>query len=111
MLESLLERWGENGSLAAGALVIGIAFGFLAQRSRFWLRSAVIEFARNQRGGTLTVWLFAFASATIGTQALAWAGEFDAGMILARAWSSHLLDQQPTGLLDQSMPGAAFGTR
>jgi len=78
MLESLLERWGESGSLAAGALLIGIAFGFLAQRSRFCLRSAVIEFARNQSGGKLTVWLFAFASAVIGTQALAWAGWFDA---------------------------------
>ena len=78
-MEFLVERWGENGSLAAGALTIGMAFGFLAQRSRFCMRSAVIEFARNHTGGKLTVWLFAFGAALVGTQALAWAGWFDAG--------------------------------
>ena len=45
-------------------------FGFFAQRSRFCLRSAVIEFARGQPGGKLTVWLFAFAIAVLVTQAL-----------------------------------------
>jgi hypothetical protein len=73
MLESLVEKLGENGSLALGALLIGVAFGFMAQRSRFCLRSAVIEFARNHMGGKLTVWLFAFATAVGATQALAWA--------------------------------------
>jgi uncharacterized protein len=132
MLESLLERWGESGSLAAGALVIGIAFGFLAQRSRFCLRSAVIEFARNQGGGKLTVWLFAFASAVIGTQALAWLGWFDAGnarqiaargslsgaaiggalfgagMILARGCSSRLLVLAAQGNLRSLLSGLIF---
>jgi uncharacterized membrane protein YedE/YeeE len=132
MLESLLERWGESGSLAAGALLIGIAFGFLAQRSRFCLRSAVIEFARNQSGGKLTVWLFAFASAVIGTQALAWAGWFDAanarqiasrgslsgaaiggalfgvGMILARGCSSRLLVLAAQGNLRSLLSGLIF---
>jgi hypothetical protein len=40
----------------------------------FCLRSAVIEFARNLVGGKLTVWLFAFATAVVATQALALAG-------------------------------------
>ena len=55
-LDLLLERWGEDGVLAGGALLIGMVFGFMAQRSRFCLRSAVIEFARNLLGGRLTVW-------------------------------------------------------
>ena len=54
MLQALVDTLGENGSLAAGALGIGMAFGFLAQRSRFCLRSAVIEFARNVTVATLT---------------------------------------------------------
>jgi uncharacterized protein len=131
-MESLLERWGENSSLAAGALLIGIAFGFLAQRSRFCLRSAVIEFARNQSGGKLTVWLFAFAAAVVGTQALAWAGWFDAGnarqiatrgslsgaaiggalfgigMILARGCSSRLLVLAAQGNLRSLLSGLIF---
>ena len=78
-METLIQILGENGTLAAGALVIGIAFGFLAQRSRFCMRSAVIEFSRNHTGGKLTVWLFAFGAAVAGTQALAWAGWIDVG--------------------------------
>ena len=79
LLDSLVERLGENGTLATGSLLLGVVFGFMAQRSRFCLRSAVIEFARNQMGGKLTVWLFAFATAVGVTQALAWVGWFDAG--------------------------------
>ena len=131
-MEWWIERWGENGGLAAGALIIGMAFGFLAQRSRFCLRSAVIEFARNQGGGKLTVWLFAFAAAIVGTQALAWAGWFDAanarqiatrgslsgaaiggalfgtGMILARGCSSRLLVLAAQGNLRSLLSGLIF---
>jgi len=39
-LEALMERLGEPGTLALGALFIGMTFGFMAQRSRFCLRSA-----------------------------------------------------------------------
>ena len=70
VLESLIERIGEPAVLVGAGLVIGIAFGFFAQRSRFCLRSAVIEFARRHQGGKLTVWLFAFATAVVATQAL-----------------------------------------
>ena len=44
MLSWLAEHAGEGRTLAAGGLFIGILFGFFAQRSRFFLRSAVIEF-------------------------------------------------------------------
>jgi uncharacterized membrane protein YedE/YeeE len=131
-LESIVERLGENGSLATGAVLIGVVFGFMAQRSRFCLRSAVIEFARNQAGGKLTVWLFAFATAVGCTQALAWFGWFDAsnarqiaargslsgaaiggalfgvGMILARGCSSRLLVVAAQGNLRSLVSGLVF---
>ena len=132
VMEFLVETLGENGALAAGALCIGVGFGFLAQRSRFCLRSAVIEFARNHAGGKLTVWLFAFAAAVVATQALAWAGWFDAssarqiatrgslsgagvggalfgvGMILARGCSSRLLVLAAQGNLRSLLSGLIF---
>ncbi len=131
-LEPVVERLGENGTLAGGAVLIGMVFGFMAQRSRFCLRSAVIEFARNQMGGKLTVWLFAFATAVGVTQALAWAGWFDAsnarqiaargslsgaavggalfgvGMVLARGCSSRLLVLAAQGNLRSLLSGLIF---
>lgn len=133
-LEVLTESLGESRALAAGALVIGMGFGFMAQRSRFCLRSAVIEFARNHNhlGGKLTVWLFAFATALGVTQALAWGGWFDAsgarqiaargslsgaaiggalfgvGMILARGCSSRLLVLAAQGNLRSVLSGLIF---
>ena len=130
--QRLIDRLGEPGTLAATGLVIGISFGFLAQRSRFCLRSAVIEFSRNLVGGKLTVWLFAFAAAVIGTQALALLGAFDAsdarqiaargsvsgaaiggalfgvGMILARGCSSRLLVLAAQGNLRSLISGLVF---
>jgi len=132
VLESIVERLGENGTLATGALLIGVVFGFMAQRSRFCLRSAVIEFARNHMGGKLTVWLFAFATAVGCTQALAGLGLFDAsnarqiaargsmsgaaiggalfgiGMILARGCSSRLLVLAAQGNLRSLLSGLIF---
>lgn len=132
MLTSLLERWGEPAVLAAGGLLIGFFFGFFAQRSRFCLRSAVIEFARNLTGGKLTVWLFAFGSAVLATQLLAWTGLFDAssarqiaargslsgalvggalfgaGMVLARGCSSRLLVLAAQGNLRSVLSGLVF---
>ena len=131
-LEPLIERIGENWTLAAAGLTIGLAFGFLAQRSRFCLRSAVIEFSRNVTGGKLTVWLFAFATAVLATQWLVLAGAFDArdarqiaargslsgaavggalfgmGMILARGCSSRLLVLAAQGNLRSVISGLVF---
>jgi uncharacterized membrane protein YedE/YeeE len=130
--QTAIDTLGEPGTLAATGLFIGTAFGFLAQRSRFCLRSAVIEFSRNLVGGKLTVWLFAFAAAVIGTQALALAGAFDAsqarqiaargslsgaaiggalfgmGMILARGCSSRLLVLAAQGNLRSVISGLVF---
>ena len=131
-MQALIDRLGEPWALAAAGLLIGLAFGFFAQRSRFCLRSAVIEFSRNLVGGKLTVWLFAFATAVVATQALALAGWFDAsqarqiatrgslsgaavggalfgmGMILARGCSSRLLVLAAQGNLRSVMSGLVF---
>jgi uncharacterized membrane protein YedE/YeeE len=132
LVEPIVERLGENTALSILGLVVGIAFGFLAQRSRFCLRSAVIEFARNLTGGKLTVWLFAFSAATLATQTLSSMGMFDAndarqiatrgslsgaaiggglfgaGMILARGCSSRLLVLASQGNLRSLMSGLVF---
>ncbi len=132
MLATLLETLGEGRTLALGGLLIGVGFGFFAQRSRFCLRSAVIEFARRVPGGKLTVWLFAFATAVTATQALVLAGAFSAtdarqiaargslsgalvggalfgvGMILARGCSSRLLVLAAQGNLRSVMSGLVF---
>ena len=132
LLERYVESLGEGHALAVTGLVVGTFFGFLAQRSRFCLRSAVIEFSRNHGGGKLTVWLFAFATAVLATQALAQGGWFDAsvsrqiaargslsgaivggvlfgvGMILARGCSSRLLVLAAQGNLGSVMSGLVF---
>ena len=43
-LTRAIEGIGEGSVLAWGGLAIGAAFGFAAQRSRFCLRAAAIEF-------------------------------------------------------------------
>jgi uncharacterized membrane protein YedE/YeeE len=132
VIESLIEQTGEDWTLALTGILIGLAFGFFAQRSRFCLRSAVIEFSRNLTGGKLTVWLFAFATAILATQGLAWIGAFDAGtarqiatrgslsgaavggalfgmgMILARGCSSRLLVLAAQGNLRSVISGLVF---
>jgi uncharacterized membrane protein YedE/YeeE len=132
-LESAIDALGEGGTLALGAGVLGLLFGACTQRSRFCLRSAVVEFAHNHRaGGRLTVWLFAFATAVGATQALALAGLFDAGnarqiaargslsgaaiggalfgigMILARGCASRMLVLAAQGNLRALMSGLIF---
>jgi uncharacterized membrane protein YedE/YeeE len=132
LLQTLIDRLGEPWALALAGLLIGLAFGFFAQRSRFCLRSAVIEFSRNLVGGKLTVWLFAFSTAVVATQVLALVGAFDAsqarqiaargslsgaaiggalfgmGMILARGCSSRLLVLAAQGNLRSVMSGLVF---
>lgn len=130
--EGLIETLGENHFLALGGLVIGLAFGVLAQRSRFCLRSAVIETFHGQFSTKLAVWLFAFSGAIILTQAfilgdaldvsaarqlanrgtlsgaLIGGALFGTGMILARGCSSRLLILAGTGNLRSLLSGLVF---
>lgn len=131
-LDQLIERLGEMWTITAVGAVIGVLFGFFAQRSRFCLRSAIIEFARNTRDGKLSVWLFAFAAAVTLTQAfilLGWldvqearqlasrgslsgaaigGAMFGIGMILARGCSSRLLVLAAQGNLRALLSGLVF---
>ncbi|MFU2486344.1 YeeE/YedE family protein [Thauera sp. WH-1] len=128
----LIEWLGEDRSLALGGLFIGGLFGFLAQRSRFCLRAAVVEVARGELGPKLAVWLLAFSSAIILTQGLILAGLFDTanvrqlasqgslsgaaiggllfgiGMVLARGCSSRLLVLAANGNLRALLSGLIF---
>jgi len=56
---------------------VGCLFGFFAQRSRFCLRAAVIEFWHRQFGEKLSVWLLTFATAVIAIQSLIVVGALD----------------------------------
>ena len=131
-LESATAAFGERGGTALAGALIGLLFGFFAHRSRFCLRSAVIEFARNTREGRLTVWLFTFSTAVLLTQgfivagwldvgdarALAMRGSlsgavlggalFGVGMILARGCSSRLLVLAAQGNLRALLSGLVF---
>lgn len=78
----LVERLGETPTAALFGLLTGVTFGVAAQRSRFCLRAATVEFARGQMGDRVAVWLLTFSTALVWVQA------------------AHLL-----GLLRRRMPG------
>jgi uncharacterized membrane protein YedE/YeeE len=131
-LSALLEQHGEGTVLAAGGLALGLMFGFFAQRSKFCLRAAVIEFWHGQFGEKLPVWLMAFSSAVVAVQVLILAGALDVstsrqmantgslsgalvggllfgvGMVLTRGCASRLLVLSATGNLRALLSGLIF---
>jgi len=131
-LTALLEQYGESTTLASGGLLIGLLFGFFAQRSRFCLRSAVIEFWHRTFGEKIAVWLLAFSSAVVAVQLLilmhgldvstarqlssrgslsgAFIGGliFGCGMIMTRGCASRLLVLSANGNLRALLSGLIF---
>ena len=131
-LATLVEQHGASVVLAAGALVIGLVFGFAAQRSRFCARAAAIETADGQLGDRFCVWFLAFASALVAVQVLVLSGGLDRaatrfigqpgsisgaviggllfgiGMILTRGCASRLLILSATGNLRALLSGLVF---
>jgi len=131
-LASILEQYGESTVLSLGGLLIGVLFGFFAQRSKFCLRAAVIEFWHQKFGEKLSVWLLAFSSAVIGVQWLILSGGLDvsaarqmatrgslsgaligglmfgAGMIMTRGCASRLLILSANGNLRALLSGLIF---
>lgn len=127
-----LERLGVAQALALGGLALGLLFGFMAQRSRFCLRAAVVEFWHDQFGTKLTVWLLTFSTAVIAIQVLLLAGWLDvsgtrqmanrgslsgalvgglcfgAGMIMTRGCASRLLVLSANGNLRALLSGLIF---
>lgn len=111
---------------------MGAMFGFFAQRSRFCLRAAVIEFWRGQFGEKLSVWLLAFSTAVVAVQLLVLAHVLDtsatrqiaargslsgalvggllfgAGMIMTRGCASRLLVLSANGNLRALLSGLIF---
>lgn len=131
-LATLLEQHGESLVLAIVGGVIGLLFGFFAQRSKFCLRAATIEFWHRKFGEKLSVWLLAFSTAVVLVQGLivlqaldtstarqlATRGSlsgaliggllFGAGMIMTRGCASRLLVLSANGNLRALLSGLIF---
>lgn len=129
---SFLDFVGEAPAAAVFGLLTGIAFGAAAQRSRFCLRAAVVEFARGAIGDKVAVWLLTFSTALVWVQGArlvglidttearimaatgTWSGAivgglmFGAGMVLARGCSGRLLVLAATGNLRSVVSGLIF---
>ena len=129
MIEGLMDRWGDDWVLLLGGFTVGLLFGASAQRSRFCLRAATVEFAEGQAGPRLAVWLLVFSGAVVAVQVAVLAGlvrpedtrqigavgslsgavigglMFGAGMILARGCASRLLILSATGNLRALITG------
>lgn len=129
---ALLDVVDEAVLAALFGLLTGAVFGVAAQRSRFCLRAATVEFARGSLGPKVSVWLLAFSTALIwvqGAQRLglfrveearmmavagSWSGAvigglmFGAGMVLARGCSGRLLVLAATGNLRAVISGLIF---
>ncbi len=124
MLPSLLlDTLSDGALLALAGLLIGLAFGATANRSKFCLRAAVVEVARASPGTRLVIWFLALSTALAATQFATVAGLLDvtqarpisargsvsgaiigglmfgAGMILARGCASRILILSATGNL------------
>jgi uncharacterized membrane protein YedE/YeeE len=128
-LITIIETLGEGPVLALGGVAVGAAFGFAAQRSRFCLRAASIEFFHGHVGQKVAIWLMAFATAVVWTQGFILLGLLDvsearqlaqrgslsgaiigglmfgAGMIMTRGCASRLLVLSATGNLRALLSG------
>jgi uncharacterized membrane protein YedE/YeeE len=131
-LTNLIERFGEPTVLALGGLFIGALFGFFAQRSKFCLRAATLEFWHWRFGEKIAVWLLTFSTAVVGVQVLTLLHHMDAsatrqiaatgslsgaivggllfgaGMVLTRGCASRLLVLSANGNLRALLSGLIF---
>ena len=129
---SIVETLGEGRTALLMGVITGITFGVAAQRSRFCLRAATVEFARRQMGDKVAVWLLTFSTAVVWVQAAgllgyidipearimaipgSWSGAivgglmFGVGMIMARGCSGRLLVLAATGNLRSLVSGMVF---
>ncbi|WP_347311122.1 YeeE/YedE family protein [Defluviimonas sp. SAOS-178_SWC] len=129
---ALVEGIGEAPAAALLGLITGIVFGVAAQRSRFCLRAATVEFARGKLGPRVAVWLLCFSTAVVWVQgadllgfmrveearmmaiAGSWAGAivggivFGIGMVLSRGCPGRLLVLASSGNLRSVVSGLIF---
>lgn len=128
----LVDRIGEANTAALFGAITGLLFGVAAQRSRFCLRAATVEFAHGKMGDRVAVWLLTFSTALVWVQAAqalglmrsddarmmavpgSWSGAiiggllFGVGMVLARGCSGRLLVLAATGNLRSVVSGLIF---
>ena len=131
-LISLVEWLGEGQTAALFGLITGVVFGVAAQRSRFCLRAATIEFARGMMHDKVAVWFLTISTAIVWVQGAellglmrsedarilaipgSWSGAiiggllFGVGMVLARGCSGRLLVLAATGNLRSIVSGLIF---
>jgi uncharacterized membrane protein YedE/YeeE len=131
-LASLLETFTDHGILAMGGALIGLLFGFFAQRSKFCARAAVIECCDGSWGPRLAVWMLGFGVAILAVQStvaldllkpqssrhLGAPGSisgaviggllFGMGMIMTRGCASRLLILSANGNLRALLSGLVF---
>ncbi|PPB80596.1 sulfur transporter [Albidovulum inexpectatum] len=131
-LITLVETIGEAPAAAMLGLATGVVFGVSAQRSRFCLRAATVEFARGMLGPRVAVWLLCFSTALVWVQAAeltglfrstearmmavpgSWSGAliggliFGGGMVLARGCPGRLLVLASSGNLRSIVSGLIF---
>lgn len=129
---AIVERVGEGPTAAIFGLITGVIFGVAAQRSRFCLRAAAVEFARGKLHDKVAVWLLTFSTALVWVQSAqlfglmrseearmmavpgSWSGAiigglmFGTGMVLARGCSGRLLVLAATGNLRSVVSGLIF---
>lgn len=129
---ALADTVGEAPLAAIFGLITGIIFGVAAQRSRFCMRAATVQFARGEWGERMAVWLLCFSAALIWVQAGklmgyinvtearmmavpgSWSGAiiggllFGVGMVLSRGCSGRLLVLASTGNLRSLVSGLIF---
>jgi len=128
----LVEAIGEAPAAAILGLITGLIFGVSAQRSRFCLRAATVEFAQGRLDDKVTVWFLTFSTAVVWVQLASimglmnpadarmmavpgsWSGAiiggliFGVGMVLARGCSGRLLVLASTGNLRSLVSGLVF---
>ncbi len=131
-LAHFAESVGDGQAAALGGLAIGALYGVAAQRSRFCLRAAIVEFWRGALGPRLAVWLLAFSTALFWVQGgvlleridlseARWVAStgsisgalfggvlFGVGMILARGCPGRLLVLAASGNLRALLAGLVF---
>ncbi len=131
-LTNLIETFGDHSVLAMGGALIGLMFGFFAQRSKFCARAAVIECCEGVLGSRLAVWLLGFAVAILAVQTIVVVGflkpessrhlgapgsisgavvgglMFAMGMIMTRGCASRLLILSANGNLRALLSGLVF---
>lgn len=131
-LTAVLDALGDGGAAALAGALVGLMFGAAAQRSRFCLRAACVEFARGAIGERVSVWLLCFATALFWTQLFDMQGWADLGasrtlaatgtisgalvggamvgwgMVMARGCPGRLLVLASTGNLRALLTGLVF---